>query len=112
MLFDPVARGGILFEKIRYQYRKKCATRKRMARYDEDDEEDEEIPEDELDEKILELVNFFGNVLLPRDRSNLLVKLKESAKIRLIAIRKEKTEVFEISRKLYLVDPELVIFCL
>lgn len=108
MLFDPVAKGGILFEKIRYQYRKKCATKRRIAENNDNDDDDEEISDEELDEKVSELVDYFGSVWLPRDRSQLLSKLEESAKIRLIAIRQGKTEAFESSRKLYLIDPDLV----
>lgn len=109
MLFDPVVKGGILYEKLRYQYRKKKANKRRFVQLS-DDEEEEEISEEELDVKVSELVEYFGTVLLPRDKPQLLVKLKESARIRLIALRKNKRDVFESSKKLYLVDPGLVIW--
>lgn len=108
VLFDPTARGGILYEKIRYQQRKKQAIRKRYEQYNEHVDEDNEISEEELEAKITELVDFFGNILLPRDRSSLLTKLEESAKLRLTAIRMEKREAYDSSEKLYLVDPELI----
>lgn len=107
VLFDPVAKGGILYEKIRYQYRKKQKIQKQIAGCDDD--HGENILDEELDDEILGLVEFFNGVLLPRDRSSLLKKLEETANVRFIAIRRDKMDAFESSEKLYLVDPELVV---
>lgn len=66
------------------------------------------MSDESLDLKVSELAEYFGSVLLPRDRPVLVTKLKETADIRMTAMRNNNREALESSRKLYLVDPTLV----
>lgn len=99
ILYNKTKRNGLLYEKIRYNQRK--FHRKQIANFAESDKKITENDEKEIDG----LIKYFNQCILPRDKSEVMQKLKMSAEFRK---NKKNNNIFTSVFHLYRVDPNMV----
>lgn len=102
-LYDRKNRTGMLYEKVRYKVRK---NRTKQANVLAAEAELNILSEDDRG-KINEVIKYFESCLLPRDKTNLLNKMKESSEIRQRS-NETNREIFDKCFHLYRVHPDLV----
>lgn len=97
-MFDPIKRTGELYQKI--IYRKRCGKENLLKRVH---------PENENScLSVDEIIKFFKDCILPRDRTQCIEMLKKSKMQRLNDLRQDK-RILKSSFDLYISNPDLVI---
>lgn len=103
ILYNQSKRSGLLYEKVRYKQRK--FNRKQAAGLAENDKVITEDDSKEMDE----LIKYFNQCILPRDKSEIMKRLKISAQLRK---NQKNNDILTSMFHLYRVDADMVILYL